>query len=523
MSAVEPLADSYLDLWRHFDPAAASEAGPGEADARLGDFTAEAVRRHVAAFRSLASALEGVAVETLADEIDRTVLLDRIRGILDRLEHERPHLRDPGFWLDHLIRALAALLVRPGEEAGARAYAAARRIEAIPGFLDRARATLRRPPALLVDEALTLLGPLGELLVRAAAEFGREAPGGPEALNPSVAAALEALTGFGTALRDRIEPDPDPAGFALGERRLERLLHQRHAVRAGVAELSRYAARMQEELEAELARRARALAPGRSWRDLATELEAAAARDPVGHARSEIERARRLLEERTALSLPDEAVDVVETPAHLRFLVPEAGFGPIAVGPGAARLFVTPGAPSEPALSLAVAREVFPGRYLLLRAAAGAPTTRVRRELRSEVAVEGWALYAQDWMAELGFYRDPAAELLRLARLLHAAVGLALDLGLHAGGLSPAQGVELLTSRLPLDRRRAEAEVRRAAARPGSALAPAVGRREILRLRDRYAAGGAAASGDFHARVLGSGPLPPEVVGWEMGVAAGAG
>lgn len=518
MSAVEPLADSYLDLWRHFDPAAASEAGPGEADARLGDFTAESVRRHAAAFRSLASALEALAVERLGDEIDRTVLLDRIRAILDRLEHDRPHLRDPGFWLDHLIRALAALLARPREETGARAYAAARRIEGIPGFLDQARATLRRPPAILVDYALTLLGPLGELLVRAAAEFGREAPGGPEALNPRVAAALEALTRFGGALR---EMESDPNQGAVGERRLERLLHQRDAVRAGVAELARYAARMQEEIEAELARRARALAPGRSWRDLATEIEGTPARDPVGYARSEIERARRLLEERTAVSLPGDPVEVVETPGHLRFLVPEAGFGPVAIRPGTARLFVTPGALSEPALSLAVAREVFPGRYLQLRAAAAAPS-RVRRELCSEVALEGWALYAGDWAAELGFYRDPAADLLRLVRLLRAAVGLALDLGLHARGLSLIQGVELLTSRLPLDRGRAEVEVRRAAARPGSALAPAVGRREILRLRDRYAAAGAGAPGDFHARLLGAGVLPPEVVGWEMGAVAGA-
>jgi hypothetical protein len=521
MRALDQLCESYLDLGRHFDPAAASAAGFVSADPRLGEFHGEAMRQHVAAFRALAGAVEELEVVALEDEIDRTALLETIRVGVDRLEQERPHVRDPGFWLLHLVQALAALLLRSEGDPAERAYAAAQRIGAIPAFLDQARATLRRPPAILVDEALTLLGPVGELLLETARQLGPDAPGGAEALTPVLGAALEALARFGAALRDRIEPDPDLRSFALGEERLERRLHHEYAIAAGAAELWRYAAKLAEEVEAELTRRAVGMAPGRPWRELVLELEQAGVGDVPRAYDEEMARARGFLRERDVVPLPDRSLPVVETPPWLRFLIPAAARQP---GPplpltSEPRLWVTPGAQSRFAIPLVAAHEVVPGREVQLAPAAGA-SSLVRRELHSRVATEGWALYAEGLMAEIGFFRDPEVELLRLARLLGAAVGLALDLGLHARGMTPVEGVALLTARLPIARRTAEAEVRRACVRPGRSLAAAAGRRDLLALRARFGAGpeAAVALRDFHATLFRYGALPPGLAGWGMGL-----
>src|SRR5687768_11290344 len=112
MPAVDELCQSYLDLKYHFDPAAASAAGLVAHDARLGNFDLESTREHVAGLRSLAGAVEELEPEDVQEEIDRTALLGEIRSTVFRLEHELPNVRNPAFWLSHLLQGLYTLVSR---------------------------------------------------------------------------------------------------------------------------------------------------------------------------------------------------------------------------------------------------------------------------------------------------------------------------------------------------------------------------------------------------------------------------
>jgi hypothetical protein len=158
MPSVDELCQSYLDLKYHFDPAAASQAGLVVHDGRLGSFDAATVRTHVAALRSVAGAVEELDVEDLQQEVDRTALLGELRSTIFRLEHERPHERNPIFWVNHLFQGLYAVLARNADAAGARAPSALERLRALPGFLDAARETLDEPPSVFVESALAMLG-----------------------------------------------------------------------------------------------------------------------------------------------------------------------------------------------------------------------------------------------------------------------------------------------------------------------------------------------------------------------------
>ncbi len=503
-------------------------------DARLGRFDAEVVREHLAGLRAIAAAVEELETEGLQSEIDRTGLLGEIRNNVFRLEHEQPHIRNPGFWLTHVFQGLYAILARHDEAAGGRAPAALERLKSLPRFLDEGRATLREPPSVFIDSALGMLGGGGELVVQLVATLGTEAPALQGELQAAAGQGLEALKRFGTALRDEIEPAEDSQAFAIGEEQFSRRLHHEHALVAGAPELWRYGLHLQQETEAELAAAAGRL-NGRPWRQLVDALRNdAPAPDAILTAyRAELDRAHHFVEERDLVSIPRDPVEVVATPAFLASLVPFAAYEPppIFLGAQTGRFYVTPPDPTATgealqrqlrghcvhAIPAMVAHEAYPGHHLQLSTAQGL-TSEVRRHLWTPVMVEGWALYCEQLMEEAGFYRDAESRIFLLVNLLWRAVRIVLDVGLHTRGMTPAEAVDYMVDHLPIERASAEAEVRRYCAWPTYQLCYAVGRRELLGLRDAYRrrAGAEFQPKRFHDELLAYGGLPVALARWGM-------
>ncbi len=154
---------------------------------------------------------------------------------------------------------------------------------------------------------------------------------------------------------------------------------------------------------------------------------------------------------------------------------------------------------------------------------------------------EGWALYAERLMEELGGFSDPADELGYLEGQSLRAARIVVDLGLHLGfpapsdlgtlgalgdcsskPWTPAMAVALLEERAITDPEMARSEVDRYLSMPGQAISYKVGERVWLAAR----ADARARLGDsfdlkrFHAHALGLGPmgLDPfraEVDGWD--------
>lgn len=543
MPTVDDLCRSYLDLKWHYDPAAASADGIVAQDHRLGRFDRDAVRTYVAALRSLAGAVEALDVDDLQEEIDRTALLGELRSATARWEREQPHVRDPSLWLSHLLHAVYTVLNRAtlGPEAGAtRAAAILARLQDVPALLDTARATLDAPPPVFVDTALGMLGGGGELIVQATTLLSTETPALSAELNTAATAALEALTRFGRALRDEIEPSDDPQAFAIGEEQFSRRLHYEHALASEAPELWRYGAHLQEEVEAELVRATAAAGLGGSWRDAIERLreDAPPADQLLDTYRAELERARDFLTAQGVVTVPDTPLEVVPTPAFLRPMMPFAAYEPppIHMAGQAGRFYVTlpePGATAEasererrqharPAIPALVVHEAYPGHHLQLATARGL-RSEVRRHLWTPMMVEGWALYCEQLMAETGYYATPEARLFQLVNLLWRAARVVLDVGLHTRGMTPVEAVQYLTDHLPIERRHAEAEVRRYCAYPTYQLSYAVGRRELLRLRDSFSARAGAGTGGngirrFHDELLRYGGLPVSLARWGMGL-----
>jgi uncharacterized protein (DUF885 family) len=132
--------------------------------------------------------------------------------------------------------------------------------------------------------------------------------------------------------------------------------------------------------------------------------------------------------------------------------------------------------------------------------------------------VEGWALYCEQLMEETGYYGSVEARLFQLVNLLWRAVRVVLDVGLHTRGMAAAEAVEYMMAHLPIERASAEAEVRRYCAWPTYQLCYAVGRRELLRLREAYRAraGAGFSHRRFHDELLAYGGLPVSLARWGM-------
>lgn len=537
MSAVDDLCRSYLDVRWHFDPAAASGAGLASFDGRLGRFDEESVRQHLVAVRSLAAATEDLEVEDQQEEIDRTALLDDMRVLGFRYEYEQPHRRNPAFWLGHLFDGLHAILSRSDAD-GASAGPLLERLKDVPKYLESATATIDAPAQIFTDTALAMLGGGGTLVASAVQRFSTLTPELAGELEATGREALLALRSFGTALGQKIEPDANPHAFAVGEEQFERRLRYEHALLAGAPELWRYGLHLRDEVEHELEELATRIDGSRNWRDLVQHLRdegAPAGRDLLGTYRDESDRARRFLEQHQLAALTATPLELVSTPPWLRPTLPFAAYEPppiyLPARPG--RFFVTEPEPGlDPAaharklrehavygLPSLIAHEAWPGHHLQITTAQ-ALSSEVRRHLWSPIMVEGWALYCEGLMDELGYYPDDAVRLFRLVDLLWRAVRIDIDIGLHTRGMTPVEAVNELVARLPMNRHDAEAEVRRYCQMPTYQLCYAVGRRELLALRDavRAAEGASFSLRTFHDRVLSYGGLPVSLIRWGMGI-----
>ena len=494
MSAVDELFRSYVDVRWHFDPAAASAAGRREQDGRLGRYDAETVREHLAAVRSLAGAVEELDVEDHQEEIDRTALLDDMRVLGFRFDYEEPHRRNPAFWLRHLDDALLALLNRP-EGDGATAGSLAERLRDVPPFLDVAVNTLERPAGIFTDTALSMLGRTGEIVVEATQRHVALAPELKDDLDGATVGALSALKAFGLALRERLAPNPDPLAFAAGEEEFERRLRFEHALLASAPELWRYGLHLRDEIETQLAALSRRIDPSRPWRDVAERLlsEAPDASARAGFFSDEMARAVEFIEARALVTLPDEPGELLLS--------------------GDSWDYATHRIP------VIVAHEVWPGRHLHA-ARARELSAEVRRQLASSLTVRGWALYAEELMAEQGYFRTLETRLLHLVDMLRDAVQVDIDVGLHTRGLAPEEAIDELVKRIPVDRRQAETAVRRYCETPARALCDAVGRRALRELREatEMQRGTAFSLRGFHDEVLSYGGLPVSLIRWGMGI-----
>ena len=167
--------------------------------------------------------------------------------------------------------------------------------------------------------------------------------------------------------------------------------------------------------------------------------------------------------------------------------------------------------------------EGFPGHHLQIgvQLSLGDQLTRAHRlAIWHDGYGEGWALYAERLMAELGYFGQPEYEFGLLASQMMRACRVVIDIGMHLDLAIPQDAsfepgtewtfktaVQLLTSHALMDDENSRSEVTRYLGWPGQAISYKVGEQFILDLREEATREDWFTLKEFHRRVLGAGPV----------------
>ena len=163
--------------------------------------------------------------------------------------------------------------------------------------------------------------------------------------------------------------------------------------------------------------------------------------------------------------------------------------------------------------------EAVPGHHLQI-ATATLEKDRLSRFQRtfgnSSGYCEGWALYAERLMDELGAHDDPGVEMGYLSAQAMRAVRVVVDIGMHLGyedgngnAWNAQSARELMVNQALLDEAFASSEVDRYLGTPGQAISYKVGERVWMRTRDetRERSGAKFSLKKFHSHALELGPM----------------
>jgi len=521
--AVDRLSREYLDLTYLASPTTATFYGEHGFDDRLDDLTEENLDLYAAELGRLADRLRVVDVAGPEDEADRDALLAEIAGRVLEHELERPWRRNPFEAATAVPGAILLLVAREFAPLEQRLRSAASRLEAAPRFLAQAKGLLDEPcPRLWRQMAAAAASSaadfLGEQLPQAAA--GTKMAGRVAEAATTAAAAMRDFARWLT--EEHAERFPDDAPFAIGEQALARKLREVHCLDippAGFVAVG----------EAQLADAGDALAEqaGRlGSRDWPATLDEVKGRHPSQEEllpayRKELDRLEQFVFEHDLATNPDAPALVEATPEFLRGVLGFAAY--FASGPFDAwqqgYFWVTP--PPEDAglrdhswaaIPAIAAHEGYPGHHLQITSV-NRLESLTRRAVRSPVMQEGWGLYTEQLMADVGYYSDEA-RLAQLAMRRYRALRIVLDMQLSAGELSYEEAVERAMSVGRLAEPTARTEVARYTMSPTQPFGYLVGALELERLRAESQARlqDAFRLRRFHDRVLSYGHMPPALV-----------
>ncbi|MFA5861509.1 MAG: DUF885 domain-containing protein [Candidatus Thermoplasmatota archaeon] len=521
-SEVDPLAEQVLAHRAMRHPAWATQVGIRTHDHELRDPSREAFEGEA---RELDAFL--AAAEQLPESFDRDAIVTQLRLDLFELRDSRIWARNPDVasdYFDHLFALLLAAHISPRE----RSDALLARLRGCEAFFSAAWSRFDPsvvPPLWVEGAQQSARG--AEAFLDAVRGAVLAVPGLARDVESPLAAARAVLVTHARWLEElHAKARGDVALGTEGFRRLLRLRHIGDSPEQLVVLGERLVGRFRREMED-----AAGLVLAEAGKEPAHDVVGAALSLVRGdHPRTfaeviqfyerSIVEAREFVRAKGLATVPDTPLDVVETPAFLRHLVPFAAYlGPARFAtPRRGVYLVTPkmelsSFPNADTRNVTV-HEAYPGHHLQLCVAAEKASLAA---FLCEVPdlTEGWALYCEALMGQHGYTAAPAERLIRARDARWRAVRIVLDVALHTGGMTPQEAASRLVLETGMGVGEAEAEVLRYTLSPAYNLSYMWGRLQVERLRERALSSGLTERA-FHDTFLSLGSVSVALLAREL-------
>ena len=482
------LAADYLDDRAERHPDAATELGDHRFDAQLASSTADALAADRQALDHWAAALGAVDTSALAPEhqVDAAMMADDVARQIFEHDELREHAWNP--LLANPGRAIYGLLARDFAPLPDRLASVAGRLAGVPAALAAARQLLGPMPKVHLETAIAQFSGTIALVTDVIDAALRDAPECGDDIAAVRPAALDALAGHRTWLSARLSEGAADGGFAdprigaeLFARKLSLTLNTQADADAILArahaDLDRVSAEI-AALAAEIAGRdSRGGGRGRAAagsdpvvREVLGQLAAEAPDDtnilPFG--RSALAAQTSFVRQNRLVSMFDDPVEVIEMPEIDRGVAVAYcdSPGPLEMAPMPTFIAISPTPADWPAQRVAsfyreynrhmlhnlMVHEAMPGHYLQLQHSRrfSGSATAIRAALRSGSFVEGWAVYAEQVMAEHGYPGEGDPRAIRMQQLkmqLRMIINAILDARVHGHGMTEAEAMALMTGR----------------------------------------------------------------------------
>lgn len=467
---------------------------------------------------------------SLEQDIDRRLLIGITRADIDTAMKQRNWENDAALYLPSA--RLGALF-----EAGFAGTEEQRRerlfslLSALPPRLEQGRKNLKRPPRRFTDAAIFQAKNSLRTL-----EEGR--PGLAELSEANTAAyeqALAALQGYLDFLENDLLARSD-GSWALGQEAYDFILRERWHMDADadkILERGRQAFAQTEALAQAVAEK---IQPGKPWTEVFETLkdDHPQANGIKQAYQQQMDAARSFVLERSVLTLPEgERVITVDTPPAMRRSSPFGTFQGVDPFEGGleGRLvltpiedWMTPEQQSERLRSHSTAwipviavHEAYPGHHAQALKVNQNPNL-LRRVIHEPIFSEGWGLFTEELMFELGFLQGDDVRLTQLRNRLWRAARVILDVSLHTKGMEFDEAVDFLVEHVRFERYAAELEVGMYIRNPTYVLGYLIGMQEIARIRADYIAkhGQPEPPSEFYDRLLTIGSIPPALLREEL-------
>ncbi|MEE8338022.1 MAG: DUF885 domain-containing protein [Dehalococcoidia bacterium] len=561
MTRIYEIADEYVERFAALHPVAATGMGVPGHDAEMPDYSPDGAAAIDALARATRDALRAAPIEGEGDRdrIARDSMLERLDLAVDAYEAGE-HLRDLAVLGSSLqsIRSTFDLMPRESIEHWANIAARLRLVpQALAGYrttlrlgLERGTGSTQRQAAECAKQCAVWSGqgdgpPFFESLIEAFDGSDVDDAALRADLESGVQLATAAYAETGTYLREQYLPAAEPRD-AVGAERYSFGVRDFLGADLDLDETYRWGWEELGRIQREMEQTAQRITPGEGLQAAAALLDS----DP-DRAIEGVEPFRRWmqeLQETTIAELNGTHFDIPERVQRIEAMISPPGGALAMYYTGPSEDFSRPGRTWYPTggktrfplwVEVSVAyHEGVPGHHLQIATTKhmGEALSRFQRLIGGTSGyVEGWALYAERLMAELGYLENPDYYLGMLTSQAFRAGRVIVDIGLHlersipqgadfhpGERWTPELAIEFMDPLMPFDHAFTVSEVDRYLGMPAQAISYKLGERHWLdaRARAREAEGGGFDLKQWHAKAFDLGPMGLAQMQRELGGAS---